>query len=41
MTANPKPPHVTRLLHDLQHSEELRRQPVAGTGLDPQLALLR
>jgi hypothetical protein len=36
-----KPPDPTRLLHDLEHSDELRPQTVAGAELDPQLALLR
>jgi hypothetical protein len=32
---------VAQLLHDLQSSDELQHQPVAGAGLDPRLALLR
>jgi hypothetical protein len=36
-----KPPDPTRLLHDLEHSDELGPQTVAGAELDPQLALLR
>jgi hypothetical protein len=39
--ADLKPPDPTRLLHDLEHSDELRPQTVAGAELDPQLALLR
>lgn len=34
-------PDATRLLHDLQHSDALQRQPVAGVALEPSLALLR
>jgi hypothetical protein len=30
-----------QLLHDLQHSEELKHQPSGADGLHPQLALLR
>lgn len=32
---------AARLLHDLQHNEELRQKPVAGVELDPQLVALR
>lgn len=39
--AKTKPPDPARLLHDLEHSDELRPQTVAGAELDPQLALLR
>jgi hypothetical protein len=41
MSEHPKTPDAARLLHDLQHSDELRQQPVAGVALDPRLALLR
>jgi hypothetical protein len=41
MADDPKPPDATRLLHELQQSDVLRHQAVAGTGLDPHLALLR
>lgn len=42
MNSKPKPPDVSRLLHELQHSEALQHQAVTGgTGLDPSLALLR
>lgn len=41
MTSRQKPPGAARLLHDLQHHDALQRQPVAASGLDPQLALLR
>jgi hypothetical protein len=37
----PKPPDASQLLHDLQHNEELKHQPVAEAGLSPELALLR
>jgi len=36
-----KPPNPARLLHDLEHSDELKPQTVAVAELDPQLALLR
>ena len=36
-----KSPDAARLLYDLQHSDELRQQPVAEAGLGPGLALLR
>ena len=39
--AKTRPPDPARLLHDLEHSQELRPQTVAGAELDPQLALLR
>lgn len=41
MDSKQDPPDVSRLLHDLQHSEALRHQAVLGTALDPPLALLR
>jgi hypothetical protein len=41
MMKAPKPPNPAQLLDDLQHSAELKYQPVAAAGLDPQLALLR
>ena len=41
MTDTPKPPDAAQLLRDLQHSEELKHQPIAMLGLDPQLAMLR
>ncbi len=41
MTDPSKSPDTARLLHDLQHSDELRHQPVSVTALDPHLALLR
>ncbi len=41
MTDTPKPPNTAQLLSDLQHSEELKHQPIAPAGLDPPLALLR
>lgn len=34
-------PDAARLLHDLQHSDALQRQTVAGIALEPPLALLR
>ena len=37
----PRPPNPAQLLDDLQHSAELKYQPVAAMGLDPQLAMLR
>ena len=36
-----KPPDPARLLHDLERSQDLAPQAVAGVELDPQLALLR
>ena len=36
-----KPPDPARLLYDLEHSQELKPEVVAGAELDPQLALLR
>ena len=36
-----KPLNVTKLLRDLQSSDEMRHQPVSATGLAPHLALLR
>ncbi len=36
-----KPPDPARLLHDLEHSKELKPEVVAEAKLDPQLALLR
>lgn len=41
MPKDPTPQNAARLLHDLQHNEALRHQPVAGAELDPPLALLR
>jgi hypothetical protein len=41
MTDEIKPPDAARLLYDLQHSDELQRQPVAEAALSPQMALLR
>jgi hypothetical protein len=41
MKSAPKLPDADKLLHDLQHSQELQHQRVAGTELDPHLALLR
>jgi hypothetical protein len=41
MTDAPNTADAARLLHDLQHQAELRHQPVNGTGLEPQLAMLR
>jgi hypothetical protein len=41
MTDTPRPPDAAQLLNDLRHSEELKHQPVAMVGLDPQLAMLR
>jgi hypothetical protein len=41
MPDQPTPRDGARLLYDLQHSSELQQQPVAGSQLDPQLALLR
>jgi hypothetical protein len=41
MTNDPRPPSPAQLLSDLQHSAELKHQPVAALGLDPQLAMLR
>jgi hypothetical protein len=37
----PRLPNPGQLLHDLQHNQELRHQPVLATELDPPLALLR
>jgi hypothetical protein len=36
-----KSPNVVRLLRDLENNPELKHQTVAGSGLDPQLALLK
>src|SRR5512135_1874317 len=36
-----KPPSAMQLLHDLQHSEELKHQAHAADVLHPQLAMLR
>jgi len=41
MTDAPRPPNSAQLLGDLQPSAELRYQPVAKVGLDPQLGMLR
>lgn len=41
MSNTSKPPRAVQLLHDLQHSEELKHQPRAAAGLHPHLALLR
>ena len=41
MKTDPKLPNAGQLLHDLQHNQELRHQPVLATELDPHLALLR
>ena len=41
MASDPTPPTAKQLLHDLQHNEAFQHQPVAGTELDPHLALLR
>jgi hypothetical protein len=41
MADAPKPPDATRLLHELQQSDELRHQVAVGTELDPHLTLLR
>lgn len=41
MTIAPRPPTPAQLLNDLQYSAELKHQPVAAVGLDPQLAMLR
>ena len=41
MPEQPKNPNVIQLLLRLQHHEEIKRQAVDGTALDPQLALLR
>jgi hypothetical protein len=41
MSKAPKPPNPVQLLDDLQHSAELKHQPMAAVGLDPQLAMLR
>jgi hypothetical protein len=41
MSSASKPPSAVQLLHDLQHSEELKHQPYASDGLHPQLAMLR
>jgi hypothetical protein len=38
---DPKLPNPKQLLHDLQHDEALRHQPVLATDLDPPLARLR
>jgi len=41
MTEPTKPPDAARLLHELQHSEELKQRPIAGAALDQHMALLR
>jgi hypothetical protein len=41
MTDAPRPPNAVQLLSELQHSDELKHQPTAADGLDPQLAMLR
>lgn len=41
MTNTPEPPKPGQLLNDLQNSAELKHQPIAPSGLDPQLAMLR
>jgi hypothetical protein len=41
MADDPKPPDVTHLLQKFQQSDELKRQLIAVTSLDPHLALLR
>jgi hypothetical protein len=41
MSDQPKRPDGARLLYDLQHSDELQQQRVAGVALDAQLTLLR
>jgi hypothetical protein len=41
MMADPKLPSATQLLRDLQTDSALKHQPIAPTGLSPQLALLR
>lgn len=41
MTSDSTPPTAKQLLHDLQHNEALRHQPITGTELDPHLVLLR
>jgi len=41
MSDQPKRRDGAQLLYDLQHSDELRQQPVSGVALDPQLTLLR
>jgi hypothetical protein len=41
MTDTPRLSHAAQLLNKLQHSEELKQQPIAAVGLDPQLAMLR
>lgn len=41
MKTDPKLPNPKQLLHDLQHDEALRHQPVRATELDPPLARLR
>lgn len=41
MTNTPEPQKAGQLLNDLQHSPELKHQPIAPSELDPQLAMLR
>lgn len=41
MTDTPDPPNAAQLLSEIQHSKELKHQPIATPGLDPQLAILR
>jgi hypothetical protein len=41
MTKPSKAPDAARLLHELQHNDELKQRPVDGIALDPQMALLR
>jgi hypothetical protein len=41
VTDRSNPPDTARLLHDLQHRDELRHQPVPESRLDPHLARLR
>jgi hypothetical protein len=41
MNTDPKLPKPGKLLHDLEHNEELQHQPVPEAELDPHLALLR
>lgn len=41
MKTEPKLPNAGQLLHDLQHNQALRHQPVLATELDPPLVLLR
>jgi hypothetical protein len=41
MTNPSKAPDAARLLHELQHSDELKQRPVDGIALDPEMSLLR